>query len=120
MGLVDKGIKLLLSIIERCFAKKELKRSAFYDICNKSVIMNNRRDSTNFFCHLTSEHNFLRCFHSTCLTCSSLEFHISSFAAFQISFLKCYFSFCNKAEKFCFSLESLFSPCYLSKEIPCR
>ena len=57
---------------------------------------------------------FLRCFHSTCFY-SSPGFHISSFAVFQVWLLTYYFYFSNKADKFCFLLESLFSLCYLSK-----
>ena len=37
---------------------------------------------------------------------------------FQVWLLTYYFYFSNKADKFCFFLEPLFSLCYLSKEAP--
>ena len=72
MGLVDEGRTLLFSIIEQCFAKKKKKKRRkekrikeigfFTKICNKFVIVNNRRDSKNFFsfkCSLVTNNNIL-------------------------------------------------------------
>ena len=68
---------------------------------------------------MTLEHIFSDFFCNTCFY-SSPVFHITSFAAFQVCLLTCYFYFGSKADKFCFFLESLFSLCYLSKEAPDR
>ena len=65
------------------------------------------------------DHNFLRYLPSICF-CRFPGFHISSFAVFQVWLLIYYLYFSNKADKFCFFLESLFPLCYLSKEDPDR
>lgn len=88
-------------------------------ICNKFVIMNNRKNVRVFFCHLTqsitvaynSRAYFLKCFCNTCFCCS-LGFHILHFAVFEIRPLLNYIDFSNKADNFFLnhSIHSVFQP----------
>ena len=97
MGLADEGRRLLLLIIEHYFRKKEFDQ-IFTKLYNKFLIMNN---SLDWRISLLLNIIILKSFQRTCFRSSS-GFHISSFAAFQIWLLKCYFYFSSKANKFCF------------------
>ena len=96
-GLANEGRRLLLLIIEHYFRKKEFDQ-IFTKLYNKFLIMNN---SLDWRISLLFNIIFFKSFQRTCFRSSS-GFHISSFAAFQIWLLKCYFYFSSKANKFCF------------------